>query len=134
MRISLIWQYNFVHREAARTSPVAVHGRSARCARDEATIEYLRRRIPRHSRNHGRDAKQAGLGVKPLAVVSAGEQKPAWLKLKDELAARSFNSIHCVVEGATHASLLFDRRDVQVTSAAILKVVEAVCNDRAHSW
>jgi len=76
----------------------------------------------------------AGLGDKPLAVVSAGERQPAWLELQDELAALSFNSIHRVVEGATHASLLFDRRDVQVTSAAILKVVETVRNDRAHRW
>ena len=70
------------------------------------------------------------LGDKPLAVVSAGKQSPAWLELQDELAALSSDSTHRVVEGATHVSLLYDRRDAQVTSTAIFKVVEAVRNDQ----
>jgi hypothetical protein len=34
------------------------------------------------------------------------------------------------VKGATHTSLLYDRSDSQVTSAAIVEVVSAVRNDR----
>ena len=71
-----------------------------------------------------------GLGDKPLAVVSAGEQPPAWLELQDELAALSSNSTHRVVAGATHTSLVDDRSDARATSAAILEVVEAVRDDR----
>jgi len=71
------------------------------------------------------------LGDKPLAVVSAGEQSSSWLEMQDELAALSPNSIHRVVEGATHESLLYDKGDSQVTSAAIEQVVDAVRTDQS---
>jgi pimeloyl-ACP methyl ester carboxylesterase len=71
-----------------------------------------------------------GLGDKPLAVISAGTQLPDWLEMQDELASLSPNSIHRVVNGATHESLLYERRDAQVTSAAIDQVVEAVRTDQ----
>jgi pimeloyl-ACP methyl ester carboxylesterase len=70
------------------------------------------------------------LGNKPLAVVSAGTEPPSWLKLQDDLATLSSDSTHRVVEGATHTSLLYERRDAQATSAAIVEVVAAVRNDR----
>ena len=70
------------------------------------------------------------LGNKPLAVVTAGESEPSWLKLQDELPTLSSNSIHRVVKGATHESLLYERSDAQATSAAIDEVVAAVRNDR----
>ncbi len=70
------------------------------------------------------------LGDKPLAVVSAGEQPPGWLELQEELAALSSNSSHRVVEGATHETLLSEKRDARATSATILEVVEAVRNDQ----
>src|SRR5215211_2635136 len=70
------------------------------------------------------------LGDTPLAVISAGEQPPGWLEMQDELAALSSDSIHRVVDGATHESLLYESRDAQVTSAAIEQVVEAVRTDR----
>ena len=58
--------------------------------------------------------REAGnLGDKPLEVVSAGEQPPAWLELQDELAALSSESTHRVVEGATHVSLLYDPDDAR---------------------
>jgi pimeloyl-ACP methyl ester carboxylesterase len=70
------------------------------------------------------------LGDKPLAVITADEQSSSWLEMQNELAALSSNSIHRVVEGATHESLLYDKHDSQVTSAVILEVVEAVRNDQ----
>jgi pimeloyl-ACP methyl ester carboxylesterase len=70
------------------------------------------------------------LGNKPLAVVTAGKSEPSWLELQDQLATLSSNSIHRVVEGATHTSLEYDRSDAQATSAAIVEVVAAVRNDR----
>src|SRR5215211_162343 len=70
------------------------------------------------------------LGNKPLAVVTAGKSEPSWLKRQDKLATLSSNSIHRVVKGATHTSLLYDRSDAQATSAAIVEVVAAVRNDR----
>jgi pimeloyl-ACP methyl ester carboxylesterase len=70
------------------------------------------------------------LGDKPLAVITAGEQSPDWLEMQEELTALSPNSIHRVVGGATHESLLYDKGDSQVTSAAIEQVVQAVRTDR----
>ena len=70
------------------------------------------------------------LGDKPLAVVSAGEQPAGWLELQEELAVLSSNSVHRTVDGAKHESLLYNRRDAQVTSMAIVEVVEAVRNDQ----
>jgi pimeloyl-ACP methyl ester carboxylesterase len=70
------------------------------------------------------------LGGKPLAVVSAGTQSSGWLTLQDELATLSPNSMHRVVEGATHTSLVYERSDAQATSAAIVGVVHAVQNDQ----
>jgi pimeloyl-ACP methyl ester carboxylesterase len=71
------------------------------------------------------------LGNKPLAVVTAGESEPSWLKRQEKLATLSSNSIHRVVKGATHESLLYDRSDSQATSAAIVEVVASVRNDRS---
>jgi hypothetical protein len=50
--------------------------------------------------------------------------------MQEELATLSPNSIHRVVEGATHESLLYDKGDSQVSSAAIEQVVEAVRTDQ----
>jgi pimeloyl-ACP methyl ester carboxylesterase len=78
-----------------------------------------------------RTLRLGSLGNKPLAVVTAPKQaEPGWLKLQDKLATLSSNSIHRVVEGATHTSLLYDRSDAQASSAAIVEVVAAVRNDR----
>jgi hypothetical protein len=63
-------------------------------------------------------------------VVTAGKSEPTWLKRQNKLATLSSNSIHRVVKGATHTSLLYDRSDSQATSAAIVEVVAAVRNDR----
>jgi pimeloyl-ACP methyl ester carboxylesterase len=70
------------------------------------------------------------LGNKPLAVITAGASEPSWLERQDELATLSSNSMHHVVKGATHTSVVYDRRDSQATSAAIVEVVAAVRNDR----
>jgi pimeloyl-ACP methyl ester carboxylesterase len=73
------------------------------------------------------------LGDKPLAIISAGEQPPGWLEMQEELAVLSSDSINHVVEGATHESLLYERRDAQVSSAAVEQVVEAVRNERPRT-
>jgi pimeloyl-ACP methyl ester carboxylesterase len=66
---------------------------------------------------------------KPLAVVTAGEQTGDWLQMQDELAALSSNSIHRIVAGASHASLLFTDRDAAVSNTTIDEVIQSV---RAH--
>jgi pimeloyl-ACP methyl ester carboxylesterase len=69
------------------------------------------------------------LGDIPLAVVSAGQQDPDWLTLQNELAGLSTNSRHHIVDGATHTSVLDDAGHAQLTSTAILEVVDAVKNN-----
>jgi hypothetical protein len=77
-----------------------------------------------------RPGSPGSLGNKPLAVVTASASEPSWLELQDKLVTLSSNSMHRVVEGATHTSLLYERSDSQATSAAIDDVVAAVRNDR----
>jgi hypothetical protein len=50
--------------------------------------------------------------------------------MQDELAGLSSNSIHRIVAGADHPSLLFTDRDVFESSAAINQVVQAVRTQR----
>jgi pimeloyl-ACP methyl ester carboxylesterase len=88
-------------------------------------LEFL---APTQTRRLG---SPGSLGNKPLAVVTAGTSEPSWLKRQDDLATlTSSNSIHRVVKGATHSSVVYDRGDSQATSAAIVEVVAAVRNDR----
>src|SRR5215218_140018 len=70
------------------------------------------------------------LGDEPLAVITAGKQTRDWLEMQDELAALSSNSVHRVVDGATHESSLYDKGDAQVTSAEIEQVVQAGRTDQ----
>jgi pimeloyl-ACP methyl ester carboxylesterase len=95
--------------------------------RQVSTIALELRAIPQ-STAQARSLRS--LGDKPLAVVSAGTQDPGWRKLQDDLVTLSLNSMHRVVEGATHTSLVYERSDAQATSAAIVEVVAAVRNDR----
>jgi pimeloyl-ACP methyl ester carboxylesterase len=91
----------------------------------QVTTEALEFLAPTQTRMLG------SLGNKPLAVVTAPKQaEPSWLERQDKLATLSTNSIHRVVKGATHASVVYDRSDSQATSAAIIEVVAAVRNDR----
>lgn len=68
---------------------------------------------------------------KPLTLITAGEQPREWMQLQAELAALSSASTHRIVRGATHGSLLYEKRDAQVTSGAIHGVVEAVRTSRS---
>jgi pimeloyl-ACP methyl ester carboxylesterase len=68
----------------------------------------------------------------PLFVLSASEHgtppetEQIWQELQLELATLSTNSVHQIVQGADHISLLIEEEDAQVTTAAILAVIEAI--------
>lgn len=68
----------------------------------------------------------------PLFVLSATEHgappevEQLAQELQLELAALSTNNVHKIVPGADHASLLIEEEDAQITTAAILAVIEAV--------
>jgi pimeloyl-ACP methyl ester carboxylesterase len=68
------------------------------------------------------------LGSLPLFVITASETGPypAWPALQDDLAGLSTDSIHQIIEGATHSSLVFNPAYARQVSAAIIQVVEAI--------
>ena len=64
---------------------------------------------------------------RPLAVLTAGSgSQPGWAASQEALASLSTNSLHRVIDGATHASLIFDQEDAGATTRGILDVVSAV--------
>jgi pimeloyl-ACP methyl ester carboxylesterase len=78
-----------------------------------------------------RAAQLTSLGDRPLAVVTAGSgSQSGWLEQQNKLAALSSKSIHRVVAGSTHASLIDDKRDAARSSQAIREVVRAARSGR----
>ncbi len=69
------------------------------------------------------------LGDKPLAVLSAGRNPlPGSLDLQRELAALSSESMHHIVKGASHVTLVTHREYASSVVEAIRQVVEKVKN------
>jgi pimeloyl-ACP methyl ester carboxylesterase len=78
-----------------------------------------------------RAAKLKTLGSRPLAVVTAGRDRQAgWLAHQDELAKLSSDSVHRIVAGSTHTSLIDDAHDAARSSRAITDVVLAARSGR----
>lgn len=78
----------------------------------------------------GPSAQQAAalgsLADKPLVVLTAGTgSQPGWDASQEALAALSSNSLHRVVDGSTHASLIADQDNAAATTRGILDVVSA---------
>jgi len=72
------------------------------------------------------------LGDLPLVVISAGDNPTVgWDELQVELAALSSNSVHRIVEGATHESLAFNPQDAGAASQAILDVMRVAQTGKA---
>ena len=64
---------------------------------------------------------------KPLVVLTAGTgSPPSWAASQEALASLSTNSLHRVIDGATHASFITDQEDAAATARGILDVVSAV--------
>lgn len=63
---------------------------------------------------------------KPLVVLSAGVGSAGdWPRKQQRLAALSTDSVHRVVDGASHEALVGDPIHAATTSGAILEVVSA---------
>jgi pimeloyl-ACP methyl ester carboxylesterase len=89
----------------------------------QSTIEeYLRA-----SASSGQAAALADFGDKPLVVLTAAKGSDAdKIATHAKLTALSTNSVHRVVDGATHESLILDEQDAAATTRAILDVVASV--------
>jgi pimeloyl-ACP methyl ester carboxylesterase len=67
------------------------------------------------------------LGDKPLIIVTAVKDAHAgWLPLQEKMTGLSTNSVHRVIQDASHSSLIEDEGDSANAIQAILDVVEAV--------
>lgn len=82
-------------------------------------------------------AQAAGpLGALPLFVLTATDHgyppqstvvmEAQWQTMQNELAALSTNSVHRIVDGATHGSLQAKQKDAQISSAAIVQLVDVI--------
>ena len=66
-------------------------------------------------------------GDKPMVVLTAGSgSDAAAVATHEQLATTSTNSMHRVIDGATHSDLIGDEKDSTATSQAILDVASAI--------
>ena len=71
------------------------------------------------------------LGAKPLIVLTAvKDAEGGWMPLQDDLAELSTNSVHRLLEDATHASMTEEEGPAGQSAQAIRDVVDAVRNGR----
>lgn len=87
--------------------------------------EYLR----------GGDASQEAaslrdLGDKPLVVLTAGVHPASWMTAQKETTTLSSNSVHRVVDDATHQGMLDEKQYAARTSQAVLDVVTSFRNNQ----
>jgi pimeloyl-ACP methyl ester carboxylesterase len=95
-----------------------------------ATASTLRSTIDEFAQASASVEHAAALGDfadKPLAVLTAGTgHDAAWSGAQVRLATLSTNSVHRVVDGASHQALIADREYAAATTRAILDVVSSV--------
>jgi pimeloyl-ACP methyl ester carboxylesterase len=111
------------------------HGSLPPRSRDEARASnarasHVRSTIDEYVQANGSMEQAASLGDfadKPLVVLTAGSgSDDAHAAAQNDLATLSTNSVHRVIDGATHDSLISDEEDAAATTQAILDVVSSV--------
>jgi pimeloyl-ACP methyl ester carboxylesterase len=92
-----------------------------------AQMRQLARDIAAMPTEMVRAARLKTLGDRPLAVITAelGNQ-PDWRTNQDRLATLSTDSMHRVIAGSTHQSLIDDPTYAAQSSNAIIDIVQAV--------
>jgi len=117
------------------------YGDLPRQARTEARASASTARLARSSRDEfataPRSMEQAkafrSFGGKPLIVLTASDGNQAgWRAAQDRLATLSTNSLHRIISGATHDSLVSDKVDAARVSQAIADVVRAIRDSAAR--
>jgi pimeloyl-ACP methyl ester carboxylesterase len=95
-----------------------------------ATASSVRSTIDEYVQANASMEQAASLGDfadKPLVVLTAGSgHDAAWSAAQNDMATLSTNSMHRVIDGATHISLIMDEKDAAATTQAILDVVSSV--------
>ena len=100
-----------------------------------ATASNLRSTIDEYVQANASIEQAASLvdfADKPLVVLTAESgSSAAWFAAQDDMATLSTNSVHRVIDGATHEDLVADEADATATTQAILDVVSSVRSPRA---
>ena len=95
-----------------------------------ATASNLRSTIDEYVQANSSMEQAASLGDfadKPLVVLTAGVGSDAAdFAAQNDLAALSTNSVHRVLDGASHAALIADEQYAAATTQAILEIVSSV--------
>jgi pimeloyl-ACP methyl ester carboxylesterase len=95
-----------------------------------ATPSTLRSTIDEYLQATASTEQAAALGDfadKPLLVLTAGSgHDAAWSAAQNRMATLSTNSVHRIIDGATHEELISNEEDAAATTQAILDVVAAV--------
>jgi pimeloyl-ACP methyl ester carboxylesterase len=96
----------------------------------DATPSTLRSTIDEYVQATASVEQAAVLGDfadKPLIVLTAGSgHDAAWFAAQNRMARLSTNSVHRIIDGATHEALIADQEDAAATTQAILDVVASV--------
>jgi pimeloyl-ACP methyl ester carboxylesterase len=95
-----------------------------------ATASNLRSTIDEYvqaNASMGQAASLTDFGDKPLVVLTAGSgSDDTWTARHEDLATLSTNSVHRVVDGAKHATMIADEGDSAATTQAVLDAVSSV--------
>lgn len=95
-----------------------------------ATPSHLRSTLHEYTQTESSVQQAATLTnftAQPLVVLTAETgSTPDWAASQEALASLSTNSLHRVIDGATHASFTTDQEDAAATARGILDVVSAV--------
>jgi hypothetical protein len=94
-----------------------------------ATASSLRSTIDEYLQSSaaGPAAALTDFADKPLVVLTAGSgHEAAETAAQNHLATLSTNSVHRVIAGATHASLIAEQPDAAATTQAVLDVASSV--------
>ena len=93
-----------------------------------ATAASVRSTIDEYAHAPAREAAAlTDFANKPLVVLTAGSgHDAAETAAQNHLATLSTNSVHRVIAGATHASLIAEQRDAAATTRAVLDVASSV--------
>jgi hypothetical protein len=94
----------------------------------------LRSTIDEYVQANASSEQAAALGDfadKPLIVLTAGSgHDAAWSAAQNRMATLSTNSVHRIIDGATHEDLIENQEDAAATTQAILDVVSSVRSQR----
>jgi pimeloyl-ACP methyl ester carboxylesterase len=100
----------------------------------DATASTLRSTIDEYVQAAASTEQAAALrdfDDKPLIVLTAGSgHDAAWSAAQNRMATLSTNSVHRIIDGATHEDLIANQEDAAATTQAILEVVASVRSQR----